>query len=476
MSAMPLKRSVLAGMAVALLVLTLRVAISLDMSSVAAVSVFALIVMVIHLSPPIAPFVLIYGWALFADSKMFGMPIITMISVWLILWLVLLRPTSEPLPFIENRFGLPAMLVVCAFLLSGVVSLLGSGGWKEQSVILYNVDLWRGWLGFLLVGILACRRLGDLKTTLQAIPFAFLIYPLTLPLDAWRDFFTRGVTQEYALGIGLSAGMLNTNVLGSAAGIASVVALACATQRVRLSLKLVFILLFIAEAMVGIMSGARQFVISWFVGLIVLGFMHGKRRGFLLLVALAIVAFLGYQILGVILPPTSGFYTRFAELTRPFDIWQTRSLGSRLGDFANTLETWKASPVFGTGFLYRTSHNLFLDMGAQTGIIGLLLFLAFCTATIWRFSRILVQPGGGLAGFRFGQILVPLLTAYFVLQNISGGVWGMDAAIFIVLLGSMLGIVACSQHRLAQGEHSPPHVLAKGQQLPMRQVDFRNGA
>ena len=222
----------------------------------------------------------------------------------------------------------------------------------------------------------------------------------------------------------------------------------------RSKVKSLFFFLFVIEALLGLLTGARQFLLSWLLGLVVLGFMQGLRRGVLGVIVLAIVASLGFQALLDILPE-GGFRVRFVELTRPVDTWLSVSVTSRLSDYGEAFELWMRAPILGFGFLGRFSHSAFLDILVQTGIVGLFLLLTFCVATVRQFFLVLRQASSESGKFRFGQVIMPLLAGFFVQQNISGGVWGMDLAVFIVLLGAMLSVIAHHQHgAVGQGRTS----------------------
>lgn len=437
------------------------VASSPDITRILGLAILVPMIGFIRLCPQLAALALSYAWPLLAQLSLFGLPGISVISVWIILWLLLLHSPSVPFLLLRNRFSLYMLTCLLGFLFIGVFNAAARG--FPSSSLLYIFDLLRGWLGFVAVGILSCRTLDDLKVMLRLLPVVFLLYPLALPVEAWQDFFTSRIYSQTVFNVGLEYGLLNVNLLGSTASLASIVALANAIQCRRSKLKWLFLVLFVIEALLGLLTGARQFLISWLLGVLVLSLMLGKRQGIVWMIVLAIVVFLGFQALLDILPE-GGFRMRFVELTRPIDTWSSASVTSRLSDYREAFEFWMRAPILGFGFLGRFSHNGFLDILVQTGIVGLLLLLTFCVATVRQFFLVLRQAGSDSKEFRFDQVIIPLLASFFVQQHISGGVWGMDLGVFIILLGAMLNVIAYHQ-RKAVGQRRTSSISPDKRQL-----------
>jgi len=462
---------------VAILILALRVAVEFQVGWVMFLPVFAAMIIVTRASPPIAALSQLYGTYLFGGMD-WGLgiipriPAISTLALWTIILLVYWRRVDGSLKYLDRSVVIGHLILISLFFGIGFVGTVQGGYLSSPLVQLYVFDIVRGWLGYLVIALLGCRDWSDLKIMLIGLPFAFLIFPLTFPLQAWQDFFGYSLFSTSVLGVGLGYGSLNTNTLGQAAGVASVVAAAIGFALPRSRLRVWMLSLFVVAGAITFLTSSRQSLISWLIGLLVMGIAVGLRRGIAWLLAIGLLLFVGSQMVTNILPGDTGFVARLMELTAPPETWESRSFTARLNDFEETVERWLEAPLFGVGFggqrfdviadvdqisgeysfALRGSHNLFLGILAQTGIVGFVLFLTFGLSILRRFLRILNYA------LEIGQddtqmIRSAILAAFaciFVQQNISGGL-GISSADLIFLLGALLSVLGAEQARTNRG-------------------------
>jgi O-antigen ligase len=457
-----------AGVLITLLVISIRVALTIDSGGAMIFPLFCVMATVAYLSPPLAGLFLLYGIALISMSEFSGfwvvprLPIYSLLTVWTLLWMLIRRRIDKSYKFLMRPVVMIHLALILAFFGIGFVGALLSGNLSNPLVAFYNWDVFRGWIGFLVVGLFACRDLSDLKALLVALPFALLIYPLSIPLSSWQDFIGTGLSSSQILGVGLGYGSLNTNTLGQASAVASVVAMGAAltVRRARLSL-LMFMLFGITGTLVFV-TVSRQSIISLFLGLLFIIAVAGFRRGLLWLALLILLVSFGIQVVAGGLSGETGFQNRLLELTQNPETWRSHSFEIRLRDIEEATDTWLKAPWFGAGFggqnydvvatadrasgeysfELRGTHNLFLGILAQTGICGLILFLCFWFNIVRRFLLLLRRLPVKLQGER-KLPKVAILAAFsciFVQQNISGGL-GVGSSSLVFLLGALLGVL-----------------------------------
>lgn len=456
-----------AGVVIALLIISIRIAIAVQVGWIMLFPLFAVMIIVTRLSPPVAALSQLYGWALFGGMDFAGfwiiprIPTISTLAVWTVLWLLHWRRVDGSLKHVDQPVVIGHFVLVSLFFSIGFLGAFQAGHLSNPLVRLYVLDIVRGWLGYLVIALLGCRNWSDLKIVLIGLPFAFLIFPLTLPLQAWQDFFGYGLFSASALSRGLNYGSLNTNTLGQAAAVASVVAAAVALTLSRSRLRRWMLTLLVVAGAIAFMTFSRQSLISWLVGLFVIGIALGSRRGIVWLVILSLSVYIGAQAVTAVLPAGSGFYTRLVELTEPPETWESRSFTIRQSEYEEAVERWLEAPLFGVGFggqrfdviasvdripgeynfALRGTHNLFLGILVQTGLAGMLLLLAFALSLLRCFLRI-VQRAPGLCRSDARLARTAIMAAFacmFVQQNISGGL-GLASSSLMFLLGALLGV------------------------------------
>lgn len=463
-------RHLQAGLMLAILIIAIRVALIFQVGEVMFFPLLAIMIVVTRLSPPVSALFHLYGWPMFGAIDFSGLgiipriPTISVLTVWTVFWLLYWQLANGSLRRIEHLSVIKYIILIFLFFSIGLVGAWWNGYLSNPLVQLYSWDIVRGWLGYFVIAMLACRNLGDLKVMLVGLPFAFLIYPLSFPQEVWQGFFSSSLSSSSVLGVGLGYGSLNTNTLGQAAAVASVVAVAIlVTAGPKLTLRVWMLGLFLVGATIVFLTSSRQSLVSLLVGLIFLSIARGKRRGIVLLLFWGLSAYLAVQILMSVLPAGSGFQTRLVELTQPPETWESQSFTARQADFEETIADWLEAPIFGSGFggqrfdliawatqfseeysfALRGTHSLFLGILAQTGIVGFLIFVLFGLG-IWRsFSRIRQRiPQNLLDDFQLTYVVVlAALACILVQQNVSGGL-GVGSSMLIFLLGALLGATA----------------------------------
>jgi len=192
-----------------------------------------------------------------------------------------------------------------------------------------------------------------------------------------------------------------------------------------------------------------------------------SRQGVALLVMVVTMSYVGGLALINILPQGSGFQTRLLELTQPaeYEYWETQSVTTRLDDFRGAIDVWLSRPILGRGFIADVSHNLFLGILVETGVVGLVLFIGLWLSTTRRFLQSVARVAISRDEARLIRIAVLAYLACIMVQlNISGGRGGGYHAYLI--LGAMLGVIgfADSQARPERIPSQPDPCLAASQE------------
>ena len=165
-------------------------------------------------------------------------------------------------------------------------------------------------------------------------------------------------------------------------------------------------------------------------------------------------------------PKESGIKSRLYEVTQDAETWKSRSASIRLSDMDDAVRRWRESPLFGVGFgaqqiqllpaedetgtlanydqfvfPLRGTHNLFLGLLAQTGLLGLALFLWFAASVVKGFFRtVRFADGYAQDDLWMAKVAVMCLLACLFLQyNISGAL-GMGSFVFMFLMGTLIGM------------------------------------
>ncbi|MCL5289519.1 MAG: O-antigen ligase family protein [Firmicutes bacterium] len=454
-----------AGIMIALLIVCIRVAAAFNVNWIMLLPMFFIMVPVTRLSPPVSALSLLYGWVLFGNvnlpSNLGGIhiPVMSFLTAWIIILLIYRRHMDGTLRYLLRWTVWTYILLVMAFFATGFLVALYNGFLSNPFVQYYNWDIFRGWMGFFAVGILGCRNLNDMKVIFIGLPIAFMIYPLSLPVSLWQNLLTQGIYSGSVFSIGLGYGSLNPNVLGQAAALAGVVSAGNFFLRKSKILFWITIIFFAGCFLITILTASRQAILSLVTGLCIIGLVSGFRRGVIVLLSMVFLVYFGGQVLIGLLPTESGFQLRLLELTEPVETWKSQSFTIRYTDFIWSLQKWWESPFVGMGFggqnyealvdldqynnfLVRGTHNLFIGILVQTGILGFCLFLLFVLGILGRFFRFLdCAPPPWRDNARHSRVvIIGSMFCIFIQQNISGGL-GVGSTALIFMMGSVLGVI-----------------------------------
>lgn len=205
---------------------------------------------------------------------------------------------------------------------------------------------------------------------------------------------------------------------------------------------------------------------------IALLFMFSKRRiwqtfrqgrlGTLIVVALLVLGILGM-----------GFYI----LNPSFHVSHMsgdENISVRFGLYSLGWGTFQSSPLrgvgtggmgmeVGDGYARVYVHNLFLEIMAELGVVGLGLFLAFCGAAAYRIYRATMR----FDARAIGTMALPAAAFLYrlALAMFSGDLSGWQAGVWVALIVGIYRIQVCN----IKGEKSPEVGLAA------RSQEFRNG-
>jgi O-antigen ligase len=484
-------RYVQAGILLAILVIAIRVATYFQATWLLLPALFVATAWIAWVTPPLAALFLLFGTELMGLVNIQGValigriPVISTVTVWVILWLFARRYLSStivrrgPTPWwiirlairplhvkrrlvwdarLLARMSLPLLL----FLALGFAQSLFAGYLRNANIQIYVLDIMRSWLGYLLAAFLACSSPDDVKVMLVAWPFMFLLDPLTMPLSTWTQFLGVGLSSG-SLFIGVGSGALNTNTLGQASSIAAVIALFILVYSRNRKVRLWMLSLFFIATVISFMTAARQSILSIFIGAASIGLLRGSLRGIVVTLVLGLFAVAGFFVLAFTLPNGSGIQTRLLELTQPISEWQSGSTTVREADYQSAIDRWLDAPVTGVGFggqsvdelsdelsngqpitsdvafLIRGTHSLFLGILVQTGVVGFVLLTTFVVAVVWRFLRTLrKRVTSGTDQILLRTVVFAILILIVLQQNISGGL-GVSSAPLIFLMGALLG-------------------------------------
>ncbi len=464
----PLKAGILAGF----MIFGSRIAVGVGAGWIMLLPFAVALFWIVRLSPPVSGIIMIFGWALFAgmDFPATGyiprIPAITVLILssllFLIYWSIRQHGGKSLLSLVIQR----PLLILTAFLSCGLLRTAQLGLLANPLIRFYVYDSFRTWLGFLALGILCCRSIRDFKVIVFSFPFAFLIYPLQLPLHVWAEFFTEKLWSQEVLNVGLGFGALNTNTLGQAAALAAVLAGLVLAHNSSFAIRAVLVGLFAISEVIVLMTSSRQALLAFIAGLILLGIFAWKRGGFLWIACCALIFAAGVQGMIFFLPRESGIKSRLVEVTQDVGTWESQSASVRLTDMEEAVNRFREAPVFGVGFgaqqihelpadnetttladynryafSLRGTHNLFLGILAQTGLLGLTLFLWFAASVVKSFFKtVRLADGYRQDDLWMVKTAVYCLLACLLLQyNISGGL-GMGSYIFMFLMGAMIGV------------------------------------
>ena len=464
-----------AGAIAGFLVLATSIAVFYDLGGTMFLPTIILTAVLARMSPPVAALLILYSSSFYGGMDFKGawiiprIPATSTMILWTILCLIYGRLKDGSLRNGRRVIVVQYFLLIASFLAMGIVVAFTTGKLSNNVVRFYNWDIVRQWLGYLVVAWLGCKDLKELKILMIGLSFAFLIYPLSLPLQAWKDILEYGLSSTSVYGIGLSYGALNPNTLGQAASIAGVAAAAVSFTMGRSLGRYCLLVMFLVCMAIVLMTGSRQALIALLAGLIVVVIVSGSRRSIVWIPLLGLTVYFGGQALLSALPSDSGFQKRLNELSQASEMWESGSYSVRKEDFEEAVEAWQHAPVFGMGFggqryneipptvgqedlgeysfSLNGSHNLFLGILAQTGLIGLILFVLFHVGLATSFLRKIRSAPVSLRGNEnLARVSIAgSLACIFVVENISGGMLGSASATLAFLSGAMLSVLGAAQ-------------------------------
>lgn len=350
----------------------------------------------------------------------------------------------------------------------------------------WGFNLLRYWLGFTVLGFLVALDRRNLQSFFDLLPlFGMITVVLYIPLSEVHRFLDDAYKWcEYSSGINLGYGSLNPNTLGYLCALLGVLSFIRGVLSINRITKLVYILLFWLLAIVAVLTYSRGAALSLLAGIIVVVVLPiGKLARIQASLVLAVGASVLFAI--AVAKPDAFPCTlkaRYAELFQPLSSWKSGSYALRSGfayhalssiehkndtETVNNIESlpqrrdaasvvkelisaitrgseWRV--LFGSGptagkvgipladgtLNLVGSHNLFIDLLIESGLLGLLVFVVSSVTIATAAIRQLVTRHDGKA--------LHLLVSYcaiwamvLVQENLSGGTQGADW--FPVLLG-----------------------------------------
>ncbi|EXI64212.1 MAG: putative bicarbonate transporter, IctB family [Candidatus Accumulibacter adjunctus] len=204
------------------------------------------------------------------------------------------------------------------------------------------------------------------------------------------------------------------------------------------------------------------FAVSATVGMI--GFRRG--RGPLILLGVASASVVGIVVLskglpvGVLGDAMEALGERYQTLLAVQDSASESSVGLRWSLLASALEEYSSSPLLGIGteqFLSRhqyVTHNSYLQLLVENGIVGLLLFLVpqgVVIAVLIRLLKQSRQTGSEASRLPYGLGAVAVFVEMLFLNVLSGPLYFVFVGLAV---NSWLGSVACSRGGGSSGGQS----------------------
>lgn len=201
-----------------------------------------------------------------------------------------------------------------------------------------------------------------------------------------------------------------------------------------------------------------------FAGLLYM-FILTKARGAWLgfLAALAVFSFIKMKKAGVLLLLAFALLTLFINKSVLSDIWSMNSVNDRTVMWQNGLKILKEHPVIGNGLntffanyakvrndIYKDkkgsyAHNCYLQMAADTGIVGLLSFIAFVTAVILKALRSLATIKDPSYHYLLLGVALGLI-AFLLHSFVDTNLYSLNlAALFWLSAGLILAIIKIAE-------------------------------
>jgi O-antigen ligase len=327
--------------------------------------------------------------------------------------------------------------------------------------------------------------LDNVSRLAQLVSLVFITYsavrkPRDLLVVGWALLIGALVTSVFALANGtlnagrLTGGIFNPNAFAVEMVIALVIAmfLLVSTQHIWLRLLLLALLVPLAVAFVETQSrsGVVALVAALLVAIIVGGPWRGRVTAVILLAAALGLAYYVYAA-----PPelrervtSIGSGTSQASPLRA-DTWQialrvTRDhpiLGVGLGNFPDVESRYVTADVniVQVGTLRRLElvvHNTYLEILAELGLVGLILFAAVLTMTIGRALAMLARGGSEAGGRLLARAIVAATAGVMTAQIFNSGEYSKQLWLLLGLAvaAASLGSEARLQSSRAPGDRS----------------------
>jgi len=288
------------------------------------------------------------------------------------------------------------------------------------------------------------------------LPF-FVEYEGKIPL---AFYWSRGLLLDGGPIEGIVA---NRNLLGFVALIAVIVfAVQLAARTVKRGWGVVWLTLAVAMLL---LTRSATVTLAAVLVLVVLGFAlwarsvhHQARRPVYLVAATSVVVGAGAVL--TLFPLLTQLLGKSSDLTGRFDIWRsvTELATERTGFGWGWVGYWVpwVEPFQGlavrNGVAYLQAHNAWLDVWLQLGIVGLVLFAALVSATMWRAWFLAIdRPRLGVsntAPFRASALLPVLIMAALLAQSVA-------ESRLLIEYGWLLLIVMAVMTKRQQGTPAP---------------------
>ncbi|MDA1061280.1 MAG: O-antigen ligase family protein [bacterium] len=305
------------------------------------------------------------------------------------------------------------------------------------------------WLSFLILGILACASLGDMKIFFLSLPM-FIVGPLLgIPalvyVENFGEVLGRGGMETM---IGLTYANINRGFVGYLAAIGVLVSVTRLNHLPKSKKSFGLAFLGISLLLI-ILSGSKGPVFGCVLGLCLMLMLSEKRgllKGLLLSVgAVGLTALLSYAlgfngILNQFFLSSHSFTTRLNLMSEALNQFATGNIGIWLlgGGFGSS--TLQLPNGLGPPYVHMGSHNLFLDLLNEVGILGLIWVLGSILFAGQNFYREIKNHPPGTQKY-FESLLCAIGGVIFVKLSVGTDTYGED--ILPLVIGVLTGSSIC---------------------------------
>jgi hypothetical protein len=245
------------------------------------------------------------------------------------------------------------------------------------------------WLSFLILGMLACANLRDIKVFFLSLP-VFIIGPLLgIPAAIYLEIFGRVFdTQNIEGMVGLSHANINRGFVGYLAALGVLVSVSGLFHGRKWNTLFSLALLCIYLVLL-ILSGSKGPVLGCVLGLCLM-FLVTEKRSLIIgvfwsvgAIGLAILLSYAFGLVGILdqfFLSSHSFSTRLNLAKGALGLFASGNIGTWLlgGGFGSSTLQLPIGP--GPPYVHMGSHNLFLDLLNEVGVFGLVLVLG---AILW---------------------------------------------------------------------------------------------